>query len=425
MSLKAFVVSRVAEAITSQKRLDMARDKAEQARQRQGNRHRVDYFHQIDDPYSHLALQALAVFVQRYDVDVSVFLVGPPDDWAAPERDRLIAYARADCARLARRAGLSFYDPGQQPNPSQVKAAQQAFFQALGTSDFWARATAISADLWAGRIAEVSSKADADPCARGDAERRRLGHFMSAMLHYGGEWYWGLDRLHYLETRLAKLGARRMEAPTHPILAPPEPELMTHAAVGASRRELHWYLSFRSPYTYLATTRVKALADAHGADLRLRFVLPMVMRGLPVPPMKSRYFTLDTAREARRLGVPFGRIADPVGKPVERGYAILPWARDQGRGFEFVEAFMTAVWSQGVDAGSDSGMARIVESAGLNWDEARRLLTSQAWREEAEANRLELLNLGHWGVPCFRVGDVCVWGQDRLWVMDEALRGAS
>jgi len=25
---------------------------------------------------------------------------------------------------------------------------------------------------------------------------------MRAMICYGGEWYWGLDRLHYLENRL-------------------------------------------------------------------------------------------------------------------------------------------------------------------------------------------------------------------------------
>jgi 2-hydroxychromene-2-carboxylate isomerase len=246
---------------------------------------------------------------------------------------------------------------------------------------------------------------------------------MSAMLFYGGEWYWGLDRLHYLEARLAELGARHAGTPDAPIFLPPEADVANAKRSDGARPQLHWYLSFRSPYTYLATQRVKALADAHGAELRLRFVLPMVMRGLAVPPMKSRYFTLDTAREARRLGVPFGRIADPVGKPVERGYALLPWARDQGRGFEFVAAFMTAVWSQGVDAGSEGGLARIVRAAGLDWDQARTQLGSQAWREEAEANRQELLERGHWGVPCFRVGDVCVWGQDRLWVIDEALRG--
>ena len=46
-------------------------------------------------------------------------------------------------------------------------------------------------------------------------------------------------------------------------------------------------------------------------------------------------------------------------------------------------------------------------------------------RAEAEANRAEMVGLGLWGVPCFRVGDTAVWGQDRLWVIEEALRAAT
>ena len=30
---------------------------------------------------------------------------------------------------------------------------------------------------------------------------------------------------------------------------------------------------------------------------------------------------------------------------------------------------------------------------------------------------------GLWGVPSFRVGDLAVWGQDRLWAVQEALLG--
>jgi 2-hydroxychromene-2-carboxylate isomerase len=151
-------------------------------------------------------------------------------------------------------------------------------------------------------------------------------------------------------------------------------------------------------------------------------VLPMVMRGLPVPARKRSYIMADAAREARRSGVPFGRICDPVGRPVERGYALLPWAREQGRGFEYCEAFMRATWSMGIDAGTSSGLARIVAAAGLDWRLARPLTGDTRWREEAEMNRRELLSLGLWGVPSFRFGDTSAWGQDRLWVIEDAIR---
>lgn len=424
MSIKTAIQSRVMASLTGEAGETRRRAKAEHNRRRRGAPHVVEYFHQVDDPYSHLAAQALALLASRYDVEIRAWLVGPPADWAAPERDRLIAYARLDAGRLAARAGLSFRDPGLQPSADAVTAAEAALAQAIETGDFLATAPLVGETLWAGRTARTGEgpMRAAAARSRGEARRQALGHFMSGMIHYGGEWYWGLDRLHYLEARLAGLGLRRQDAPTEPVFAMPALSAAPVADRSGPRQVLHYYLSFRSPYTYIAAERAKALADAYGAELRLRFVLPMIMRGLPVPMMKALYFTRDTAREARRVGVPFGRIADPVGRPVERGYALLPWAIAQGRGYAYCLAFMRAVWSEGVDAGSDAGLRRIVTAAGLDWSQAAPLIGDEAWRAEAEANRQEMMALGLWGVPCFRVGDTTTWGQDRLWVIEDALR---
>lgn len=385
MSLKTNIVSRLTESFLGEQRLRRAREKAERRRRKEGRPHVVEYFHQPDDPYSLLLVQALPAFAARYDVELRVWLTGPPPDWAAPERERLMAWSRIDAARLAAKAGL---DPeaGSTEASDLIAAAREG----------------------------------------GDARREQLGHYLGATLYYEGEWYWGLDRLHYLESRLTELGAKRADAPSAPIFAPPPvPSPAASAPPSGDLPDIHWFLSFRSPYTYIAAERVRALADACGARLTLRYVLPMRMRGLPVPKMKSRYIVTDVAREARRLGISFGRIADPLGEPVERGYSLLPWAIEQGRGYEYCLAFMRGVWSRGIDAGSDRGLARIVADAGLDWQEGRRHLGSDDWRAVADANREELLGLGLWGVPSFRVGDAAVWGQDRLWAVEDELLGRS
>ena len=350
-------------------------------------------------------------------------LVSAPPDWAAPERERLVNWSRADAAHLAGRAGLSFTDADAQPSAERVANAERLFASSLRAGTFVADASAISAALWSGAALPDASGDPAIAKAGGDALRAELGHYLGATLHYGGEWYWGLDRLHYLEERLSDLGVRRVNVQARPIYTQPlSPAPDASPSLAPSGGAIDFFLSFRSPYTWIAATRVKALADAYGLGLRLRFVLPMVMRGLPVPPAKRTYITLDAAREARRNGVPFGRVADPVGRPVERGYSLLPWAIGQGRGHEYCVAFMRAVWSEGVDAGSDAGMRRIVEAAGLDWAVARQLIGNDAWRPEAEVNRRELLGLGLWGVPCFAYNGVSAWGQDRLWVIESAIR---
>jgi 2-hydroxychromene-2-carboxylate isomerase len=193
----------------------------------------------------------------------------------------------------------------------------------------------------------------------------------------------------------------------------------------ASAPTIDFFFSLRSPYSAIVMPRVFALARAQGAPVRLRFVLPMVMRGLAVPASKRRYISLDAAREARLHRIPFGRLNDPVGRPTERGLALIPFAHTQGRAEAYLLAFMQGVWSEGLDAGSDKGLRAIVEAAGLPWAEAREALADERWREIAERNRQALLDLGLWGVPSFHVAGASTWGQDRLWQVREALIGES
>jgi hypothetical protein len=66
------------------------------------------FFHQVDDPYSHLAVQMLPALLARYDVDVRPYLVPPPSPAAAPEAARLASYARKDASLVASMHGLAF-----------------------------------------------------------------------------------------------------------------------------------------------------------------------------------------------------------------------------------------------------------------------------------------------------------------------------
>jgi hypothetical protein len=121
--------------------------------------------------------------------------------------------------------------------------------------------------------------------------------------------------------------------------------------------------------------------------VNLRYLLPMVMRGLPVPAEKRGYIAADAAREAHWRGTPFGRVNDPVGRPTERGLALIPLAQRHDRAEAYVSAFMHGVWAQGIDAGSDRGLRSIVQRAGLSWTDAQDALQDEGWRAVAERNR--------------------------------------
>jgi 2-hydroxychromene-2-carboxylate isomerase len=236
------------------------------------------------------------------------------------------------------------------------------------------------------------------------------------MFHYGDEWYWGVDRLGHLEERLLELAAVRTEDATRRFTPPPE----TCRARNASQVTLEFFPSLRSPYSYIAMARVGELAKRSGVQLVFRPVLPMVMRGLPVARRKGQYIMMDVAREAERLELPFGRITDPLGRPVERAYSLFQWARERGKEGELLHSFARGAFADAIDTGTNPGIRQVVERAGLSFAAAAEALDSELWRTEFEGNRRTLYAAGLWGVPSFRVSgpsghaDYATWGQDRL-----------
>ncbi|MFN2427609.1 MAG: 2-hydroxychromene-2-carboxylate dehydrogenase, partial [Candidatus Binatia bacterium] len=228
MSLRTFIQPRVMDLFTSPGARNFRRRAAEGLRFLRGAAHRVRYFHQVDDPYSHLAAQFLEAMLDRYDIELDVHLVGPPADSAAPERERLVEYSRVDAARLAEARGLHFRDPGAQPPPELVARATRVLASAASPRAFAALAPRVGEALWdsdAATLDALERDQSVDPAtdvretlARGEALRSKLGHYLGAVFHYGGESYWGVDRLGYLESRLIGLGALHKKVST--LLAP-------------------------------------------------------------------------------------------------------------------------------------------------------------------------------------------------------------
>lgn len=416
MSLKTLLMPMITQHRFARSTLLAQRAKAEKARLASGRPHQVYYFHQVDDPYSHLLAQALPRFLARYQVELKPYVVSPPPDSAAPEREKLVAYSRVDAALLAQRHGLSFVDCGQQPAAPRVLQATQSLVAAIESGQFVEQAASVGQWLWGSDEPQLTSgQMDVQThIAQADALREKLGHYLGGMLYYEGEWYWGIDRLYHLEQRLQALGAQTNGAIA---LLFPADDGLEHAKPLNNPPDIDFFFSFRSPYSAIVAPRIFELGRRTGAKVNLRFVLPMVMRGLPVPKVKREYIVYDTAREAHVRGIPFGRLNDPVGKPTERGLALIPFAEQHSKGQEFVLSYMQGVWAEGIDAGSDKGLRKIVERAGLRWEGAQVALQHEAWRERATANREELFAAGLWGVPSFKVGNTVVWGQDRLWAL--------
>jgi 2-hydroxychromene-2-carboxylate isomerase len=189
-------------------------------------------------------------------------------------------------------------------------------------------------------------------------------------------------------------------------------------------RQVDFYFSFRSPYSYVAGPRAFALADDHEVEVVFRGVIPMAMRGQSVPRSKQLHTLRDVKREADRLGMPFGRIHDPIGEGARRCLLVSEHAADAGRVREFVLTASRGIWAEAVDVSSDAGLRDVCERAGLDWDACAAALEDPAMLARVEANTASLVDLGHWGVPVFVLDGELYWGQDRVEDVDRALRDA-
>jgi 2-hydroxychromene-2-carboxylate isomerase len=426
--LARWATSKLLTRLFKAEHLDKKRAAFEKKRRKSGEPHRVEYFHQVEDGYSHLAAQVLPAVAERYDIELVCHLVQGPQGKNLPEPDLLLRLSRYDAFHVAPEYGLVFPEHEAPPSPDLVKQAA-AILAAQDGQGFIDCAAAVGQALWADDAAALDALAAAHGCASeseaqartlaGTRRREALKHYSGAMLHYGDEWYWGVDRLYHLEQRLAAVGADRQSG--QPMLMPRPPVEVGDLKDNGSLT-LEVYASLRSPYTSIAFDRAVQLARDTGVQLAVRPVLPMVMRGVPATREKGLYIFMDTAREARAAGVPYGNFYDPIGDPARRCYSLYFWAVEQGKGIELLSSFLRAAFARGINTNNDKGLRQVVEEAGLDWAQAKGQLGKPGWEELLEENRLAMYDAGLWGVPSFRLlnarGEpvLALWGQDRLWL---------
>jgi len=408
------------------------RRRAERKRFRAGAPHVVEYFHQLDDPYSHLTAQVLATFARRYDVELRPHLIRATGGRSQPELEKLAVWARRDAELIAPHLGLSFPAEAGTVPPADVQSRAGRLLANRQPEAFVAVVEEVSKALWTGDSDALETGSDQPVSAgeldaaldAGSARLAELGHYSGATFYYAGEWYWGVDRLFHLEQRLRELGCREPDAP---LIAPRPPIDVT--GVDAGRLRLDFYPSLNSPYTSIIFDRTIALKDACGIEFHHKPVLPMIMRGVAITRAKARYIMFDTKREADFAGVPFGPMVTPIGEPTRQAYSLLPWAMAQGRDEALMSSLLRHAFALGVGLHRTSGLRSAVEAAGLDWAEAQQRRGNPEWQPMVEQHQREMIEgLGLWGVPSYRLSgpdgepDLAVWGQDRLWLVAAEIR---
>lgn len=193
-------------------------------------------------------------------------------------------------------------------------------------------------------------------------------------------------------------------------------------------QSVRFLFDFVSPYSYLASTQIRALAARHGRDVEAIPVLFAGMldavgnRGLAEIPAKREYMLWDVVRIARALGVPVEPPATHPFNPLTalRVAGCIP---EQGSRWQLVDALYRAAWVEGQRIDQPEVVARVADQVGQDG----RALLDQAASTEAKARLRrateEAVRAGAFGVPTMFVEGEMYWGVDSLPYLDRLLTG--
>ena len=190
---------------------------------------------------------------------------------------------------------------------------------------------------------------------------------------------------------------------------------------------LEFFYDFVSPYSYLASTRVEAMAARTGATIRWRpFLLGGVFKATenraPIEiAAKGKHMWLDLARWSRRLGVP---LRQPEPFPFSSMLALrAAFAADAaGKLVPYTHAVYRAAWADGRDVADPAVLAAVASGAGL--DGAAVVAAAPGFKEALIKQTQEAVDRGAFGAPACFVGDQLFIGNDRLDFVEEALTAA-
>lgn len=438
MPLSRMLMPLAAQFITSPKLRKFKRGWFEIKRRLVPSLNTVIFYHRVNDPYSYLLLQAMPRFLEDFKVNLQFRFVLDLPESDVSQPTLLEKYALEDAKRLAALHDLVFPADVEQPSYDDAVHATSILFKHQNRSQLLHLVTEVTSALWGcstttfescmKRYGTLSDRETQAQLQYASADLASRGHYNSAMLYYGGEWYWGLDRLGHLADRLHKHGILRASGDIADYQRQYRHVLQSYNTLRPRPRQvkpLDFFFSFRSPYSYLAADRVFKLAELYKIPVNVKPIMPMVTRGIPLSKTKRGYIVRDARREAEKYNIPFGKICDPLGDGIHRCMALFLYAQSKGREKEFTVSTLSGIWAEGLDVNRASHLKKILERAGLNWQDGQSWLGNEDWRELAQHNADDLAELGLWGVPAFKYGNLVLWGQDRLWALEKAVLAGS
>lgn len=197
-------------------------------------------------------------------------------------------------------------------------------------------------------------------------------------------------------------------------------------------KTIDFYFDFSSPYGYLGSTRIEAIAEKHqrtvvwhpillGAIFKVSGQAPLTSY-----PLKGDYALMDFERAAREYATPFKQPdVFPIGAvAASRACCWLKTSTDvklAERLTPFVHAVYKAYYVDGRNISEADEVLAIASSVGIDKDALAAGIAEQPVKDALREAIENAIQLGIFGAPTTVVDGELFWGSDRLDQVDKWL----
>ena len=184
---------------------------------------------------------------------------------------------------------------------------------------------------------------------------------------------------------------------------------------------IDFYFEFASPYGYLASTQIEAIAERHGRTVAWHPIMlgaafkETGARPLMQTPLKGPYLLHDVPRFARLLGVP---LTLPPVMPMNSLAAsrACVWLEEDSpdQAKRLAQALLRAHWGEGRDLGAPDAVADVAADLGIDRDDLLAALADQRIKDRLKQQTQAAIDCGVFGSPFIFIDGEPFWGADRL-----------
>jgi len=183
---------------------------------------------------------------------------------------------------------------------------------------------------------------------------------------------------------------------------------------------IDFYFDFSSPYSYIASEWIEALAARHGRTVNWKAILlgatfqAAELKSPVSHPIKREYSLHDFERSARFAGVPL-TIPQKFPIPTQNAARIFWWlhAKREITASHWARHCLRAYFARGVDLSDAAVLGGLALEFGLAPSEAEAVWNDPQWKARLKEANEAAIAAGVFGAPFFVVDGEPFWGNDR------------